>query len=573
MPPKPAPPRATWTEPGVTPVRPAPAAGRRDLVLVALLGVLLFLPGIGARDLWNPDEARYAEVAREMRLLESYAVPHLNGEVYTQKPPLLFWSILAVSTLTGGVDVVATRLPLALAGLGALVVVFLLGQRLFGRRAAWLATLAYATCFKTFWQARFGQIDMLLGFLVVLGVWFWVLAWTEDRPRLVLLFYLAAGLGTLAKGPVALVPPLLGILAFLIWQRDWPGLRRLHVVTGLLLWAAVVLAWLVPAGISGGREYLEQIVLRQNVTRYADPWHHHQPFWYYLTTIPADFFPWSLLLPGALVTGWRSLRAGAPERERQGFRFALCWALATLVFFSLSPGKRTVYVFQMFPALALLVGFGLDRLAAAWPALGPGRQTSRRWLTWPLGLIAALGLLAIAALAVAGSRRPDVQVLGGAPFVALVGAALFPLVLGAVWALLGLRGERRPGQVGQAAARLAAGSGLMLLLVGVLLLPRFDLFKSARPMSRLLLARMAPGEPYGIYPRLDATFLFYTRKFAVALEGEAALRAFAARPGRVWLLAQRDDLARLKGGPLPLVEVARDPDLQNGYVLLTRPGP
>jgi 4-amino-4-deoxy-L-arabinose transferase-like glycosyltransferase len=561
----------TTASPPAAPAVPAAARSSRDLVLVALLGALLFLPGLGARDLWNPDEARYAEVAREMRLFDSYAVPRLNGEVYTQKPPLLFWSILAASLFTGGVGETAARLPSALAGIGALLLVFLTAERLFGRRAAWLAVFAYATCFKTFWQARFGQIDMLLGFLVALGVWFWVRAWSEDRPRLALLFYLAAGLGTLAKGPVALLPPLFGIVAFLIWQKDWKSLRRLHVGLGLLVWAAVVLAWLVPAGLSGGREYLDQIVFRQNVTRYADPWHHHQPPWYYLTTIPADFFPWSFLLPGALVAGWRLIvrNTAEPERARQGFRFALCWAIATVVFFSLSPGKRTVYVFQMFPALALLVGAGLDRLAAAWPELGPG---FRRWLSWPLGLLAGLGLLVVAAVAVAGPRREEAQVLGGAPFVALVVAALVPLAAGAAWALLDLRGEQRRGRVERAAASLAAGSGLMLLLVGVVLLPRFDLVKSARPMAKVLLSRMAPGEPYGIYPRLDSTFLFYTEKFAVPLEGEDQLRAFAARPGRIWLLVQRDDLAKLKGGPLPLTEVARDPDPQNGYVLLTRPG-
>ena len=102
------------------------------------------------------------------------------------------------------------------------------------------------------------------------------------------------------------------------------------------------------------------------------------------------------------------------------------------------------------------------------------------------------------------------------------------------------------------------------------LLPAFDAVKSARGLSRVLLARMGPGEPYGIYPRLDSTFLFYTRRFCVDLDSEDKLRAFLARPGRVWLLAQRDDLARLKGLP-PLVEIARDQDPREGYALLTRP--
>ena len=81
---------------------------------------------------------------------------------------------------------------------------------------------------------------------------------------------------------------------------------------------------------------------------------------------------------------------------------------------------------------------------------------------------------------------------------------------------------------------------------------------------------MAPGETYGIYPRLDSTFLFYTRRFCTDLDSEAKLRAFLARPGRVWLLAQRDDLARLKNLPA-MTEVARDQDPREGYLLLLRP--
>jgi 4-amino-4-deoxy-L-arabinose transferase-like glycosyltransferase len=544
----------------VTTVSPGPS--RRDLVLLALLGAVLFLPGLGARDLWNPDEARYAEVAREMREADRWALPLLNGEVYAQKPPLLFWAIRAAAGLTGSLDETAARLPSALAGIGALLLVFLLGERLFGRRAAWLAALVYATCFKTFWQARFGQIDMLLGCLVALAVWCWLRGWTEGRPGFVLLFYLAAGLGTLAKGPVGLLPPLLSIVAFLLWERDRAGLKGLRLGWGLLLWAAVVLAWLVPAGLAGGREYLEQIIYKQNVTRYADPWHHRLPPWYYLTTLPADFLPWSLLLPTALVQAWRRARPGGTAESR-GWRLALCWMMVTLVFFSVSPGKRTVYVFQMFPALALLVGAALDRLAADWPALS---AKGRRWLTWPYGLLAGLSAVLLAALAVGGPRRPEAALFGGGRFVLLVVLTLLPLLLGAVWALL----QQRAGRTGRAVHGLAAGAGLTFLLAALVLLPRFDVVKSARPMSRILRANLAEGEPYTTYPRLDAGFLFYTERFIEPVQGEQELWTFASRPGRVWVLIQRDDLEKLTL-KLPLVEVARDSDPKTGYVLLGRP--
>ncbi|HEX7184586.1 MAG TPA: glycosyltransferase family 39 protein [Thermoanaerobaculia bacterium] len=529
---------------------------RRDLAVLALLAVLLFLPGLGRRDLWNPDEARYAQVAREMRQTGSYALPHLNGQVYTQKPPLLFWSMAAFGALRGEVDETAARLPSALAAIGAALLVFRTGERLFGRRAGWLAAAAFATCAKILWQGRFGQIDMLLTALVALGVWFWVRGFTEGRPGLYPLFFLCAGAATLAKGPVGLLPPLLSILAFLAVTRNGAEAKRLRVGLGLLVWAAVVLAWLVPAGLAGGREYLEQIVFKQNVTRYADPWHHHQPWYYYLTVIPADFFPWSFLLPAALVIGWKRLEGKA----REGFLFCLCWMLVTVVFFSLSPAKRTVYVLTMYPAMALMVGAALDRIAAEWPR-------DRRWAQVPLALLAVLALLVLAALPIiAGRRAEEVAVLGGEPFVWTVFAAFVPLFLGAAWAWW----ESRVGRISRAAAGLAAGMAALILATAFFLLPRFDVVKSARPMARLLLQRMQPGEPYGIYPRLDSTFLIYTRRFAVALDSEEKLRDFAARPGRVWILAQKDDLARVETPLPPLRKVAEDPDPREGYVLLTR---
>jgi 4-amino-4-deoxy-L-arabinose transferase-like glycosyltransferase len=537
----------------------APGTLRRDLLILAALAVLLFFPGLGRRDLWNPDEARYAQVAREMRQTGSYALPHLNGEVYSQKPPLLFWSMAAVGALRGEVDETAARVPSALAAIGAILLVFRIGERLFGRRAAWLAAAAFATCFKILWQGRFGQIDMLLTALVTLGVWFWVRGYTERRPELYPLFFLSAGAATLAKGPVGLLPPLLSILAFLALTHNLTEVKRLRIPLGLILWATVVLAWLIPAGLAGGGEYLQNIVYKQNVTRYTAPWHHHQPWYYYLTIIPGEFFPWSFLLPASLVIGWKRFSEQA-GKAREGFLFCICWMVVTVVFFSVSPAKRTVYILTMYPAMALIVGAALDRIVAEWPR-------GRGWIRVPLALLAGLTLLIVIGLPIAGARWPgEAALLGGAPFVLILTAAFVPLLLGTVWAWW----ESRSGRMDRAAGGLAVGMSALALTAALVVLPSFDVVKSTREMSRLLVQKLQPGEPYGIYPRLDPTFLIYTGRFATSLDSEEELRAFAARPGRVWILAQRDDLGKLKK-PLPLREVARDTDPWEGYVLLTRP--
>jgi len=527
-----------------------------------LLGLVLFLPGIAGRDLWNPDEPRYAEVAREMRATGDWFVPHLNGKIYSEKPPLLFWLIGAASFATGGVSPVSARLPSALAGICTLFLLFGMARRLFDHRVAWGSVLIFATAGRILWQARVGQIDMLLMSLVTLAMYFFVRGWLDHRSGFFRLFFVAAGLGTLAKGPVGLLPALLSVVVFAWMTRESSRLREVRIGSGLAIWAGVVLLWLVPAAVAGGRSYLETLVIKQNVTRFADPWHHFQPFYYYLTTAPADFLPWAFFLPGALWLGWRR----ATDQERRGYLFAFCWMTVTVLFFSLSPAKRTVYVLQMFPAMAMIVALSFSEIARSFERL-------RRFVMLPTALLTLLfAAIPLAWFGLARFRpdgfarlRAELDPLGPGLLaeLALVIALLFAGALTA-W-ILGRRGN--PGRV---VGALALGMGAASLAAVLLLLPRFDRLKSARALSQKIVESAAPEEPYAIYPRLDPRFVFHTRRFAETPASEAELNAFVQRRGGVWLLISKPALAALKL-PLPLVEVARDEERVEGYVLLASP--
>ena len=521
-----------------------------------LLGLLLFLPGISGRDLWNPDEPRYAEVAREMRLTGDWLVPHLNGKIYAEKPPLLFWLIGASSYATGGVDEVSARLPSLLAAIAALYFTFGIAQRLFDRRIAWGAVLAFATAGRILWQARVGQIDMLLLGLVALAMYAFVRGWVERRPGFYRLFFVAAGFATLAKGPVGLLPPLFSVLLFVFLSGERHRWRELRIGTGLLIWAAIALCWLVPAAISGGEPYLETLLYKQNVQRFANPWHHFNPPWYYLTTIPADFFPWSFFLPGALWLGWRR----STGNERQGYFFALSWLVATTLFFSLSPAKRTVYVLQMFPALALLVALLFAEVEKS--------RHLRRWLLLPAALLAAIFALVPLALPRLAEKQEELATLGPG-LVWIVAATAVALAIAA----LGLFAFAASGRVVAAGASLAAGMGVVACVMGFVLLPRFDPVKSFRPISERFVALSAPEEPYAIFGKIEAPVLFYTRRFATILEDEPALRAWLRTPGRKWLFIERRLLEKLEMPLVPgeLVEAAESADRAKSYRLLVSP--
>lgn len=549
-------------------------------LVLAVAATAVLLPGIGSRDLWNPDEPRYAEVAREMllepRAIEHFLVPRLNGERYDHKPPLHFWNIALFGALRGGVDEVAIRLPSLLAGIGSVLIVFALAGRLFDRKTAWLAAPIFLTSALVMWNGRVGQIDMTLTFLELLAILFWARgrSWAADDPPVGrgghlanLPFFACLGLATLAKGPVGLIVPLLAVVTWLAFERDRAGVAELRLGRGLLVWAAIVLAWFAPAVWIAGQSYFDALILDQTVSRYAEATYHPRPWYYYFRTLPGTFAPWTVLAPVAVYAAFRVSHRESAGDEARAIRFLLIWIASTFVFFSVSGGKRTVYLLALAAPLAMLVAYGVLAIRDRWPRYRTAFLISAATVPLLFGVVAA-------AAPVAARDLPEGSIPEGT-IAWLQAVAAIPLLAGLIGLYFAAR--RRPDLL---VAYLATGLGLTMSVTAVRLLPLGDAFKSARALSDDLVRWAEPGEPYAIYPVPDAGFLFYTGRFAVDLHGgilahdqgdEEALRRYVARTDRpVWLLIERDNLERLSP-PLDLVEVARDHDPEQGHVLLTTP--
>jgi 4-amino-4-deoxy-L-arabinose transferase-like glycosyltransferase len=320
--------------------------------LIAAVTLPQFLVGLGDRNIWIPLEARYALVAREMLEAGHWILPHLGGEVYADKPPLLFWSIALISALGSGVSEWTARLPTALAAVGVCLVTWRMGVRLFSSTTGLLAALVLATSGGFFWSGRQALPDMLLTLWTTAACWALWEWFTEKHRTAAFIAGVCMGLATLTKGPVGLVLPTLAGLMYLTVRRQLWQLGGRDALMCLGAFLGVTLAWFVPAVAQGGIGYVQTTILHHSLERYVRAWEHTAAWYFYLGAFPVEFLPWTLFLPHALLVGakWRRCQ------KREGWWFALCWLVTILGFFSLSTGKRDIYILPAFPAAALLVG-------------------------------------------------------------------------------------------------------------------------------------------------------------------------------------------------------------------------
>ena len=504
---------------------------KRDLVRLGLFAAVLFGARLGARDLWNPNEPIYGEAVVEMARRGDWLVPHVNGLVFAEKPILFYWLARVAATILGGVSELSLRVPSLLAGIATVLGTYVLARPYAGRERALASGAACATLFGVFWNARFVQMDILVTATtlwtvlaiarVTDGLWSPLRGWLTAGA--------VAGVGFLAKGPVAWVGPALVVGADLLATRRLRALLRREVLAGAALCVAIPAPWFLALWAGGHTDVIHEVLVRQNFSRFSNPWDHAAPVWYYLEYFWIDMAPWSFFVPLALAP------ARAAEGERRLWRLSWLWIAAVVVFFSLSRSKRSPYILPIAPAVALLAG--QVAIAFAGEALPAARR--RAAIAIAAALAAALAIGGIGLVVVARRDHPDLATPATAlSIVALAGASWIAATL--------LRG---------AASRRAATPRALVLSVAafylaaaVAVLPALDAYKSARPVAEEIARIARPGDRVASFDFWSwrSEYAYYLGHPIENLAGREALRDAWRDAGRLVLLVEADRLGEVR---------------------------
>lgn len=381
------------------------------LILAAILGLFtLYFVRLGSYPLTDPDEPFYGQVAKGMARGDGWLTPHYQNpgdaspQPWFDKPPLFYWASGFCAKVLGPTEL-ACRLPSAILVLALIFVTYALVKHDFGKRAAVLSAVVFATCIHAIVLARAAVTDVtfttcLLGAIYAYRRWFD----SEGRARYgwMALCGAATGLGMLAKGPVA---PLLLLLTFVIhlcWTRELKRLVSLDALVGVVLALVVGVPWFAAMYTMNHDAFVNQFIKFHNLDRYTKPLHPGTTGqWYaYFIFVPVFFmffFPWSVLLPAAMIR-FRSVNKGA--------MLATVWCAVVFIFFSISKTKLVTYIFPTYPMAALFIGVMVDR--AMQGESGCERSIKR-------GLIAGMVMALLFAFALAryvAYRLPDAKFAG-----------------------------------------------------------------------------------------------------------------------------------------------------------------
>ena len=570
---------------------PAALSTRRVWLLFAAIFLAIYFASLFSPPLLDDVDAAHAQAAQGMAETGNLITSKINGIRYIEKPPLPYWIVAGMYRIFGQ-NTFATHLPNALAMLALTWLAWTWGRRAWGDRAGFYAGLAVLTSVGPFLFTRFIIPESLLAFFLLLALYGLITGLESHRPVWIYWMWASVALALLTKGLIAPVFFFGAAIPYLLLTGQWRKWKALRPFSGLLLFFAIAAPWHILCGIFNPDQghpignhptlgnvhgffyfyFINEHVLRFFGLRYPHDYNKMGFATYWLAHL-VWLFPWSLFLPAALVTAWKTrrtwlqhLRHDAGQtvdfyldhamREdvasyvvRLKFRVRTIWLLSlfsawTLLFFSISTNQE-YYTFPVWPPLFILIAgvmadieqrSGLQIVGRSENGVRPALSTA--WLAGGQAFFAVIGVLSAATLAwglwtsrhlpfvsdigtLLAHRGVGDYTLSMSHLFDLTGPSFAALRLPAILAAVALLIGPALGWLLRLKARHLASTVSVALTMTVFFVAahiafaRFEPMLSSKQLADTIIQKGTPADTFIIYGEQSSgsSVIFYTHKF------------------------------------------------------------
>jgi 4-amino-4-deoxy-L-arabinose transferase-like glycosyltransferase len=431
------------------------------MVVLALLSLVFFLPGLTSLPPVDRDESRYAVASTQMLTSHDFIDVRFQEKPRYLQPAGIYWlQALSVAVLSSpdSHQIWAHRVPSVISATAAVLLTAWIGDLTFGTSAGLAAAFLMMVSMLLNFEARMAKIDATLLAVTLLAQAALLRAYLGEISRTrwnAALFWAALGAGLMLKGPIILIVSGGTILGLIVQTRRIAWLKRLHAGWGVFVTLAIALPWLIAIGIKSHGLFFQKAIGENLLGKVGRSEQNHKAFLgYYLAMFNVTFWPGSLAAVFAIPWTWR-------QRKIDQVRFLLAWILPTWLVYELISTKLPHYALPYYPAIACLAaaaattrdGWRTGRLgqtlgvayAGVWLLIGGAGAAFGVWLNWRYqgridGIAVTAGGIAVALMMLAlwfVRRRDRAYALGAAGAAALtLSASLMAHILPAattVW--------------------------------------------------------------------------------------------------------------------------------------------
>jgi 4-amino-4-deoxy-L-arabinose transferase-like glycosyltransferase len=346
----------------------AAGSSRRAAVVLVLISLVAFLPGIFQIPPVDRDEAYFAQATKQMIETGDYVDIRYQDDVRYRKPVGIYWLQASVVNVASGLglpnahtSIWLYRLPSLIGAIGAVLATYWCALAFVGRRGAVLAALIMMSSSILGVEARLAKTDAMLLFTVVVAMA--VLARVYLAPRRgdtqpglgpLAIFWTALAVGILIKGPMILMVVGLAAATLCVLDRSARWLLALRPLLGLFWLLLLVLPWFIAIYARVGTQFLIGSVGEDMLAKVASPQETHgAPPGLYVILFFATFFPASILAGLAVPAVWAVRREAAA-------RFLLVWLVPSWIVFEAVITKLPHYVLPLYPAIAILTAGAVE---------------------------------------------------------------------------------------------------------------------------------------------------------------------------------------------------------------------